>query len=71
MPFVITLRENTERPETVSIGTNILVGSDLSKLEKLVKKIADGEWKNSSVPELWDGQAGKRILDSIIDIKLH
>jgi UDP-N-acetylglucosamine 2-epimerase (non-hydrolysing) len=57
----LTLRENTERPVTVTLGTNRLVGSDLTLLESEVKKIIAGSWKRGAVPPLWDGRTAERI----------
>ncbi len=57
----LTLRENTERPVTVTLGTNILVGSDMARLRAEVRKILRGDAKQGQIPPLWDGQAGERI----------
>jgi len=57
----LTLRENTERPVTVSMGTNILVGRDRDKLRAELSKILSGNAKKGTVPPLWDGLAGERI----------
>ena len=57
----LTLRQNTERPVTVTLGTNILVGHDASRLRAELSKIMDGNAKTGSIPPLWDGQAGERI----------
>lgn len=59
----LTLRENTERPVTVSAGTNILIGSDYDRLEREVEVILAGNVKKGQVPPLWDGRAGERIGD--------
>jgi UDP-N-acetylglucosamine 2-epimerase (non-hydrolysing) len=59
----ITLRENTERPVTVEIGTNEIVGTDTEKIIFLAKKLLAGEWKKGRVPELWDGHAAERIVE--------
>lgn len=64
----LTIRDNTERPETVFIGTNELVGSNPKNLRKYMKKLFNGGWKKGSVPELWDGNTSKRIIDIIISI---
>ena len=64
----LTVRENTERPVTVSIGTNILVGRDMDRLKAEAKKILAGNGKAGSVPPLWDGSAGKRIAEIISKI---
>jgi UDP-N-acetylglucosamine 2-epimerase (non-hydrolysing) len=61
----LTLRENTERPETVTIGTNELVGSEAGKVYDAVKRMINGRWKKGAIPELWDGHAAKRIVDAI------
>ncbi len=57
----LTLRANTERPITVEIGTNILMGEDPTKLPAEVEKIALGKGKKGTIPPLWDGCAGERI----------
>lgn len=62
----ITLRNNTERPETVEIGTNVLVGDDCEKLSTFIDKIIKNDWKKGSVPELWDGKTAKRIVETLI-----
>lgn len=64
----ITLRENTERPETCEIGTNILVGNDLGKLEAAFDLLNAGGWKEGTAPDLWDGLAAKRIARHLVTI---
>ncbi len=59
----LTLRENTERPITVSEGTNIVVGSFPDKILAESKKILDGKTKKGKRPELWDGKASERIVE--------
>src|SRR5438128_8109936 len=59
----ITLRGNTERPVTVSLGTNVLVGHDNEKLRSEVSKILGGKAKPGTIPPLWDGHAGERIAE--------
>ncbi|MCG8591156.1 MAG: UDP-N-acetylglucosamine 2-epimerase (non-hydrolyzing) [Proteobacteria bacterium] len=59
----LTLRENTERPVTVTTGSNTIVGSDPETIRLEVRKILDGEGKRGRVPELWDGNAAARIAD--------
>jgi UDP-N-acetylglucosamine 2-epimerase (non-hydrolysing) len=61
----ITLRDSTERPETVTIGTNELVGIDPKVIKKYLDKIHSGTWKKSSIPEKWDGYAAVRIIEII------
>ncbi len=62
----LTLRENTERPVTVEIGTNTIVGQDMDRLKKEVYRILEGKGKKGTVPPLWDGRAGERIADVIV-----
>jgi UDP-N-acetylglucosamine 2-epimerase (non-hydrolysing) len=57
----LTLRENTERPVTVSLGTNILVGRDPGKLRSELSRVLAGQAKKGTIPPLWDGHAGDRI----------
>ena len=64
----VTLRDSTERPETVTMGTNELVGSDAKKFELALAKIFAGDWKKGSVPELWDGKTAQRIVEIIQNI---
>ena len=61
----ITLRNNTERPETVSIGSNELIGENIESLHGAFKKISDGQWKESQIPPLWDGHTAERIVKII------
>jgi UDP-N-acetylglucosamine 2-epimerase (non-hydrolysing) len=62
----LTVRENTERPVTVSIGSNLLVGRDMDRLKLEAGKILSGNAKSGSIPQLWDGKAGQRIADVLI-----
>jgi UDP-N-acetylglucosamine 2-epimerase (non-hydrolysing) len=57
----LTLRENTERPVTVSLGTNVLVGRDSEKLRSELSRVLAGQAKKGTIPPLWDGHAGERI----------
>ena len=59
----LTVRENTERPITVSMGTNVLVGTDPGKLRTEFQKVLAGKAKKGTVPPLWDGHAAERIAD--------
>lgn len=63
----ITVRNNTERPVTVDIGTNHLAGTDLDIVEDTALKIMKGAKKKGSIPELWDGKTANRIIDILID----
>jgi UDP-N-acetylglucosamine 2-epimerase (non-hydrolysing) len=57
----MTLRDNTERPETISLGTNELIGTDPARLKPALDRLFAGEWKKGSIPEKWDGKTGERI----------
>jgi UDP-N-acetylglucosamine 2-epimerase (non-hydrolysing) len=57
----LTVRANTERPITVTVGTNILVGEDKVKLDSELRNILAGKAKKGTIPPLWDGHAGDRI----------
>src|SRR6202790_3718264 len=57
----LTLRENTERPVTVSLGPNVLVGRSPDKLRSELSRILAGHAKKGTIPPLWDGRAGERI----------
>jgi UDP-N-acetylglucosamine 2-epimerase (non-hydrolysing) len=61
----LTVRENTERPITVQMGTNKLVGRDLERIRMEVEEIANGRSKKGKVPPLWDGHAAERIAKFI------
>jgi len=62
-----TMRTTTERPETVAIGTNTLVGIAIDNLEKLYNKFLQEGQKKASIPELWDGKAAERIIEIILN----
>ncbi|OFY62257.1 MAG: UDP-N-acetylglucosamine 2-epimerase [Bacteroidetes bacterium RIFCSPLOWO2_02_FULL_36_8] len=64
----ITLRKNTERPETIKVGTNELL-QDISQLKNLVDKILSGTWKKGKIPELWDGKTSTRIVSKLLEIQ--
>ena len=59
----LTMRENTERPSTVALGTNELVGVNRDLVLRRLEAIACGRWKAASVPPLWDGHAAERVVD--------
>ena len=58
----ITLRDNTERPETCTVGTNELIGTKPEAIKPALDKLFAGEWKKGGVPALWDGHAAERII---------
>jgi UDP-N-acetylglucosamine 2-epimerase (non-hydrolysing) len=59
----ITLRDTTERPETVTIGTNELIGTNPANIKPALDKLFAGKWKVSGIPEKWDGKTGGRIVE--------
>lgn len=61
----ITLRENTERPATVEIGSNQIVGTDTKKIVNAFRIVMNGNFRESRIPPLWDGKAAERILGVI------
>jgi|TARA_B110001450_G_scaffold243038_1_gene253936 UDP-N-acetylglucosamine 2-epimerase (non-hydrolysing) len=65
----ITLRNNTERPETIEIGTNELIGTDPKVIKPALLKLFSGKWKTGQIPELWDGKSAERIIEIIMDLK--
>jgi len=58
----MTLRDSTERPETVTVGTNELLGTDPAALAPALDRLFAGQWKRGGIPELWDGRTGERIV---------
>ena len=58
----LTLRDSTERPETVSVGTNELIGTDSTALAPALDRLFAEKWKKGTIPEKWDGKAGDRIV---------
>lgn len=58
----MTLRANTERPETISIGTNVLIGTNPKSIAPAMEMLLSGHWKKGAIPPLWDGQTGARII---------
>lgn len=64
----MTLRDNTERPETVSEGTNELVGTCPSQIAPAMQRVCEGKWKKGGIPELWDGHAAERIVALLAEL---
>lgn len=62
----ITLRDNTERPETCTIGTNELIGTNPDHIKLALDRLFSGQWKKGGIPPLWDGHAAERIVDIIV-----
>jgi UDP-N-acetylglucosamine 2-epimerase (non-hydrolysing) len=59
----LTVRKNTERPITVELGTNEVVGLDTRKIIDSAQQILSGKWKKGEIPPLWDGRAAERIVN--------
>ncbi len=66
----LTLRDTTERPETITMGTNELIGTDPVRLKPALDRLFEGKWKKGRIPEKWDGKTGERIV-SILDELIH
>lgn len=64
----MTLRDNTERPETITIGTNELIGTNPEAIKPAMEKLFSGNWKKGGIPELWDGKTSERIVSHLITI---
>ena len=64
----LTLRDNTERPETITVGTNELIGTNPKNITQAMKTLFAGEWKKGGIPELWDGKTAGRIVEKLINI---
>ena len=66
----MTLRDNTERPETVNLGTNELIGTNPNAIKPALEKLFAGEWKKGAIPELWDGNTAKRIVSILKNLQV-
>lgn len=64
----ITLRENTERPVTIEVGSNVLVEFEIEKIAAVINLIQSGKFKTSGIPELWDGKSTERIIKILKEI---
>jgi UDP-N-acetylglucosamine 2-epimerase (non-hydrolysing) len=62
----LTLRENTERPITISQGTNLLVGTEPAKIVAAAREVLSGKSKAGRIPPLWDGHAAERIVETLL-----
>lgn len=63
----MTIRANTERPETVSIGTNELLGTNPENIKPAMDRLFKGQWKKGEIPPLWDGASAERIVKICVD----
>ena len=66
VPF-LTLRDNTKRPVTCEVGTNVLVGTQPGRVRAEALRFLQGNGRHGHVPELWDGKAGERIAEVLLD----
>lgn len=66
----MTLRDNTERPETVNVGTNELIGTNPNAIKPALEKLFAGKWKKGAIPERWDGNTGKRIVSILKNLQV-
>ena len=64
----ITLRDNTERPETCTVGTNMLIGTKPEAIKPALDKLFAGEWKQGAIPALWDGHTAERIIEILLGL---
>lgn len=64
----ITLRDNTERPETCTVGTNELIGTDPAAVKPALDILFAGEWKKGAIPALWDGHTAERIVNILLTL---
>jgi UDP-N-acetylglucosamine 2-epimerase (non-hydrolysing) len=64
----MTLRDNTERPETITTGTNELIGTNPQAIKPALEKLFSGDWKKGGIPEKWDGETATRIVEIIMSL---
>ena len=67
----MTLRDNTERPETIDIGTNELLGVNPKAIGSAMEKLFSGNWKKGTIPQLWDGKTAERIVQHLLNLELN
>ena len=66
----ITLRDNTERPETMEIGTNELIGTNPNAIKPALEKLYSGNWKKAKITKLWDVNTAKLIINTTLKLNL-
>lgn len=64
----LTLRDNTERPETIELGTNELIGTNPDNVAPAMQKLFASEWKKGGIPPLWDGKTAERIVEHLAEL---
>ena len=62
----ITLNSYTEHQETVTVGSNVLVGGDVEKLRAALSQLMSGQWKTTALPDRWDGRTADRIVQILL-----
>jgi UDP-N-acetylglucosamine 2-epimerase (non-hydrolysing) len=67
----MTLRKSTERPETIAVGTNELIGTDPAAFKPAFDRLFDNRWKKGAIPEKWDGKSGERIVAVLQEVLGH
>lgn len=67
----MTLRDNTERPETVTEGTNELIGTNPEAIGPAMNVLFSGKWKKGKIPEKWDGRTAERIVDHLLELNAN
>ena len=66
----MTFRDNTERPETVEVGTNEILGINPKAIAPAMNKLLSGKWKEGKIPHLWDGKTAERIVSQLLDLSI-
>lgn len=66
----MTLRDNTERPETITLGTNELLGTDPKAIKPAMDKLFSGKWKKANQIPLWDGKTAERIVEALLSFEI-
>jgi len=64
----MTLRDNTERPETIELGTNELLGVNPKAIGPAMEKLFSGDWKKGRIPPMWDGKTAERIVHHLLQL---
>ena len=67
----MTLRDNTERPETITMGTNELLGTNSKSIKPAFEKLFSGKWKHGKIPKLWDGHTSERIVNHLLKLAVN
>jgi len=67
----MTLRDNTERPETIELGTNELLGVNPKAIAPAMATLFSGNWKEGKIPPMWDGKTAKRIVQHLLNLELN